>query len=232
MNSWKLGTLSLTSALIAAASLASAPPAAGYEDTFCVLTVWTCNRTAPVPKGLFRRLRPGVPDNDKGNDDYVVVDDFARMAMASRRGWRNGALLGSRYNGKGQQRKGDLDPYGTHNNIKKGDYIGLEACIVDGPSGAPFRAAPRGRGAASTVSWWEARGIPPSCRPGQRDGSWPARLGGSPKRPTLNRRDRGPSRHRRDREPRRKHLRWRSRALVRRQYMRFLTGRAVDGGAH
>ena len=104
-------------------------------------------------------------------------------------GWRNGALLGSRYNGKGNNGRVTWDPYGTHNNIKKGDYIGLKACIVDGPSGAPFRAAPRGRGAASTVSLVGGAGTPPKLQAGQ-GGSWPACLGGSPKRPTLNRRSR------------------------------------------
>ena len=79
MNSWKLGTLSLTSALIAAASLASAPPAAGYEDTFCVLTVWTCeSHGARAGRACFVDYGDGVPDNGESNDDYVVIGDFCK----------------------------------------------------------------------------------------------------------------------------------------------------------
>ena len=146
MDSWKLGTFSLTSALITAASSVSAPPAAGYEDTFCVLTVWTCkSHGARAGRACFVDCGPGVPDNDKGNDDYVVVDDFCKDGHGVKAwAWRNGALLGSRYNGKGNNGRVTWDPYGTHNNIKKGDYIGLKACIIDGPSGAPFPGCTEG----------------------------------------------------------------------------------------
>jgi hypothetical protein len=67
------------------------------------------------------------------------------MATASRRGpGAHGALLGSKYNGKGNNGRVIWDPYGTHNNVKKGNHICLKACIVDGPSGAPFPGCTEG----------------------------------------------------------------------------------------
>ena len=69
---------------------------------------------------------------------------FAKITTASRRGLGATALLGGKYNGKGHNGRVTWDPYGTHNNIKKGDYIGLKACIVDGPSGAPFPGCTEG----------------------------------------------------------------------------------------
>ena len=74
-----------------------------------------------------------------------MVDDFCKNGHGIKAwAWRNGALLGSRYNGKGNNERVTWDPYGPHNNIKKGDYIGLKACIVDGPSGAPFPGCTEG----------------------------------------------------------------------------------------
>jgi hypothetical protein len=140
-----LTALSLASAMIAAAS-ASAPPAAAYEDTFCVLSVWKCpSHGARAGRACFVDYGPGVPGNDKGNDDYVVIDDFCRDHHGVKAwAWRNGALLGWKYNGKGNKRRVIWDPYGTHNNIKKNDYIGLKVCSVDGPSGAPFPGCTEG----------------------------------------------------------------------------------------
>jgi hypothetical protein len=82
----------------------------------------------PCRKGLFRRLRPWRPRQREGNDDYVAVDDFCKDGHGVKAwAWRNGALLGSRYDGKGNNGRVTWDPYGTHNNIRKGDYIGLRA---------------------------------------------------------------------------------------------------------
>jgi hypothetical protein len=146
MKSWKLGTPCLIAALTAAASSASAPPAAGYEDTFCVLTVWKCpSHGGRAGRACFVDYGPGVEGNDKGNDDYVVIDDFCKDDHGVKAwAWRNGALLGSKYNGKGNKGRVIWDPYGSHNNIKKGNYIGVKACIVDGSSGAPFPGCSEG----------------------------------------------------------------------------------------
>jgi hypothetical protein len=146
MKGWTLGRLSLTSALVAAVASASAPPAAGYEDTFGVLTVWKCeSHGARAGRAIFVDHGPGVPGNGKSNDDYVVIDDFCKDHHGVKAwAWRNGALLGSKYNGKGNNGRVIWDPFGTDNNIKKGDYIGLKVCIVDGPSGPPFPGCTEG----------------------------------------------------------------------------------------
>jgi hypothetical protein len=146
MKRCRLGALFATSALVAAAFSASAPPAAGYEDTFCVLTVWKCkSHGARAGRACFVDYGDGVPDNGESNDDYVVIDDFCKDDHGVKAwAWRNGALLGSKYNGKGNNGRVIWDPYGTGNNIKKGDYIGLKACIVDGPSGAPLPGCTEG----------------------------------------------------------------------------------------
>jgi hypothetical protein len=134
-----------TSALVAAASAAGARPAAGYEHTFCVLTVSKCkSHGADAGRACFVDYGDGVPHNGESNDDYVVIDDFCQDDHGVKAwAWRNGALLGSKYNGKGNSGRVIWDPY-DQNNIKKGDCIGLKARIVDGSSGAPFPGCTEG----------------------------------------------------------------------------------------
>jgi hypothetical protein len=115
-----------------------------------------------------------------------VVDDFCEDGHGVKAwAWRNGALLGSRYNGKGNNGRVTWDPYGTHNNIKKGDYIGLRACIVDGPSGAPFPGCTEGTRRRSTGNSGGGAFPCEALRPaGWRPGlAWATRRNGRPGSP-------------------------------------------------
>jgi len=74
---------------------------------------------------------PGKPGNGKPNDDYVQIWDTCDNKHGVKGwAWINGKLKGEKYNGTGSQSKPVIwDPFG---NVKKGDYIGLKICEVDG----------------------------------------------------------------------------------------------------
>lgn len=144
MKRWTLEGLSLTSAMLVAASMASTPPAAadepapeapaavagGYNDRFHV----NMGSGKCVVLGVisFIDYGPGVPGNGKSNDDYIEVwDTCGNKHGVKGWAWKNGRLLGAKYNGKGDERRVIWDPFG---NVKKGDGVGIKICEVDGPN--------------------------------------------------------------------------------------------------
>jgi hypothetical protein len=97
MKRWKLGTLPLTSVMIAAAAVVSAPPAvagdpapqrpaaeepaaAGFDDSFDVFLRGGCGSVPTAYRAAitFVDSGPGVPGNDESNDDYVRIQDPLR----------------------------------------------------------------------------------------------------------------------------------------------------------
>ena len=81
-----------------------------------------------VPEGPFSSTTATVcRATAKGNDDYVVIDDFCKDHHGVKAwAWRNGKLLGSKYNGRGNNKSVIWDPYRNDNNVEKGDYVGLK----------------------------------------------------------------------------------------------------------
>ena len=107
------------------------------DDSFVVPTTDGCGRADFVDFG------PGDPSNPANNDDYIVIHDLCAdghgviaFASLTRAGTTQG--LGSRYNGNGLA--GDpvfWDPFPS-GNVVTGDFLEIEVCLVDGPSGTPF----------------------------------------------------------------------------------------------
>lgn len=97
---------------------------ASVNDNFSVSTTDGCGRVDFVDFG------EGAPGGGS-NDDYLVIHDLCGDGHGVKAwAWRNGILLGSRYNGNGLA--GDAviwDPFG---NVVPGDAVGLEVCLVDG----------------------------------------------------------------------------------------------------
>jgi hypothetical protein len=130
MKRWKLGGLFLTGAMIAAASLVSAPQAAA-DDSFGVGAGACDHHDGPVGSIFFIDNGPGTPGNGESNDDYVEIWDTCDNHHGVKGwAWRNGKLLGAKYNGTGSQKRPVIwDPFG---NLKDGDYVGIKVCEVDG----------------------------------------------------------------------------------------------------
>lgn len=118
-----------------------APPSA-ISDNFVVPTTDGCGRVDFVDFG------PGAPGGGD-NDDYAVIHDFCgdgHGVIASgtlTKPSTAGPLtfdLGSRYNGNGLAGSAVVwDPFKPLGNVDGGDTIVLEACLVDGRDGRPFR---------------------------------------------------------------------------------------------
>jgi hypothetical protein len=108
-----------------------------FNDSFDVFLRGGCGSVPTAYRGAitFVDSRPGVPGNDESNDDYVRIQDLCENGHGVKGwAWRNGKLLGSKYNGKGAFKPVIWDPYtrkkGT--NVKEDDYVGIKICEVDG----------------------------------------------------------------------------------------------------
>jgi hypothetical protein len=120
----------LTLAAGATAAVFVAPSAAyAYDESFTIKTTDSCGAADYVDYG------PGAAGGGD-NDDYVVIHDYCADSHGVRVwAWRNAVALGSHYNGNGQAGAAVIwDPYTGATNIKAGDTIQLEVCLVDGSS--------------------------------------------------------------------------------------------------
>ncbi len=123
---------------------------AAIDDSFTVTTIPIIQcATVPLPTpadyepaggARYVDYGPGSPVNPANNDDYIVVADLCSEGRGVKAwAWLNGKCLEScagRYvAGVGATSYWDPFPDG---NVKKGDYVGLKVCSVDGNNGVPY----------------------------------------------------------------------------------------------
>jgi hypothetical protein len=148
----------LTGAVVAAVSLASSTPAAaagpearqlaGIEqlppppaetaapaavgDSYSRQSAPLCNYPAHgYGSGIisFIDYGKGAPGGGN-NDDYIeLVDSCIDHHGVKGWAWRNGRLVGEKYNGKGYRQRVIWDPFG---DLQHGEVIGIKVCLVDG----------------------------------------------------------------------------------------------------
>ncbi|GHH88499.1 hypothetical protein GCM10018793_68390 [Streptomyces sulfonofaciens] len=119
--------LSVTVTAVGALALAAGPAAAAYNDSFGVNT-WGLPGNAC---GSVDFVDNGTWPSGSTNDDYVVVHDWCSDGHGVKAwAWKNGVLLGSKYNGNGLAGAPVYwDPVG---NVLPDDTVGLKVCLVDG----------------------------------------------------------------------------------------------------
>jgi hypothetical protein len=140
-----LAVIALSAALVIPSSADAA-----IDDSFTVTTIPTPDcASVPFPQpadyepaGAARYVDygPGSPANPANNDDYIVVADICSEGDGVKAwAWLNGKCLEScagRYvHGVGATSYWDPFPDGE---VKKGGYVGLKVCSVDGNSGPPY----------------------------------------------------------------------------------------------
>jgi hypothetical protein len=112
-----------SAAALATVVLVSTPASAAVNDGFAASTTDGC--------GVANFIDYGTWPSGSENDDYAVVHDYCSDGHGVRAfAYRNGAYLGSKYNGNGLAGAPVYwDPFG---NVAAGDFVELEVCLVDG----------------------------------------------------------------------------------------------------
>ena len=126
---WRVLVLAL--ALVSGTVLVTTSAGAAVNDNFAAVT--TDGHACGVAQ--FIDYGPGAPGGGN-NDDYVVIHDYCAdghgiMAYLS---WDNTGYWFHQYNGNGLA--GDpvvWDPF-LDGNVKAGQTVWLEVCLVDGPT--------------------------------------------------------------------------------------------------
>jgi hypothetical protein len=133
-NGKRIGRAVLASAaaLGAAVLLAPGTAAAAVNDNFAVSTTDGCGVVNFIDYG------PGAPGGGD-NDDYAVIHDYCADGHGIRAAvWFYGEFWGYKYNGNGQAGAAVIwDPFkdwGGSANLRAGDVVQLEVCLVDGPN--------------------------------------------------------------------------------------------------
>ena len=95
--------------------------ALGHEATVSVRLVRTPRLRLEQAESLLDQRSP--------IESLELVDSCVDHHGVKGWAWRNGRLVGEKYNGKGYRQKVIWDPFG---DLQHGEVIGIKVCLVDG----------------------------------------------------------------------------------------------------